>query len=93
MIGNEGKHLNLGISMGYQWTFMVKEVISFSETTLTVYGDTIDEALEKIDILGIAEFMQIDDFKDKLVLKDVLEMEDEIEWDDDDSGEVKAEKE
>jgi len=34
--------------MGYQWTFIVKEVINFSETTFTVYGDTIDEALEKI---------------------------------------------
>lgn len=44
--------------MGYQWTFIVKEVINFSETTLTVYGDTIDEALEKIEFLRIAEFMQ-----------------------------------
>ena len=71
--------------MSYQWTFMVKEVISFSETTLTVYGDIIDEALEKIEFLGIAEFMQIDNFKDNLVLKDVLEMEDEPYFDDDDT--------
>ena len=71
--------------MSYQLTFMVKEVISFSETTLTVYGDTIDEALEKIEFLGIAEFMQIDNFKDNLVLKDVLEMEDEPYFDDDDT--------
>lgn len=66
--------------MGYQWTFIVKEVISFSETTLTVYGDTIDEALEKIEFLGIAEFMEIDNLKDKLKLMDVLEMEDELDF-------------
>ena len=71
--------------MSYQWTFMVKEVISFSETTLTVYGDTIDEALEKIEFLPIAEFMEIDNLRDKLVLKDVLEMEDEPYFDDDDT--------
>ena len=71
--------------MSYQWTFMVKEVISFSETTLTVYGDTIDEALEKIEFLRIAEFMEIDNLRDKLVLKDVLEMEDEPYFDDDDT--------
>lgn len=64
---------------------MVKEVISFSETTLTVYGDTIDEALEKIEFLRIAEFMEIDNLRDKLVLKDVLEMEDEPYFDDDDT--------
>lgn len=61
--------------MGYQWTFIVKEVINFSETTLTVYGDTIDEALEKIEFLRIAEFMEIDNLKNKLKLMDVLEME------------------
>lgn len=71
--------------MSYQWTFMVKEVISFSETTLTVYGDTIDEALDKIEFLRIAEFMEIDNLRDKLVLKDVLEMEDEPYFDDDDT--------
>lgn len=71
--------------MGYQWTFIVKEVISFSETTLTVYGDTIDEALEKIEFLRIAEFMEIENLRDKLVLKDVLEMEDEPYFDDDDT--------
>lgn len=71
--------------MSYQWTFMVKEVISFSETTLTVYGDTIDEALEKIEFLRIAEFMEIDNLRDKLVLKDVREMEDEPYFDDDDA--------
>jgi len=71
--------------MGYQWTFIVKEVINFSETTLTVYGDTIDEALEKIEFLGIAEFMEIENLRDKLVLKDVLEMEDEPYFDDDDT--------
>lgn len=64
---------------------MVKEVISFSETTLTVYGDTIDEALDKIEFLRIAEFMEIDNLRDKLVLKDVLEMEDEPYFDDDDT--------
>lgn len=71
--------------MSYQWTFMVKEVIDFSETTLTVYGDTIDEALEKIEFLRIAEFMQIDNLKEKLILKDVLEMEEEIEFEDEDT--------
>lgn len=65
--------------MGYQWTFIVKEVINFSETTLTVYGDTIDEALEKIEFLGIAEFMEIDNLKNKLKLMDVLEMEEELD--------------
>ncbi len=66
--------------MGYQWTFIVKEVINFSETTLTVYGDTIDVALEKIEFLGIAEFMEIDNLKDKLKLMDVLEMEEELDF-------------
>ena len=66
--------------MGYQWTFIVKEVINFSETTFTVYGDTIDEALEKIEFLGIAEFMEIDNLKDKLKLMDVLEMEEELDF-------------
>ena len=79
--------------MSYQWTFMVKEVISFSETTLTVYGDTIDEALEKIEFLGIAEFMQIDNLKDKLKLMDMLEMEEEIEFEEDDPENISANKE
>ena len=80
--------------MSYQWTFMVKEVISFSETTLTVYGDTIDEALEKIEFLGIAEFMQIDNLKDKLKLMDVLEMEEELDFEiEDDPENISANKE
>lgn len=80
--------------MGYQWTFIVKEVINFSETTFTVYGDTIDEALEKIEFLGIAEFMEIDNLKDKLKLMDVLEMEEELDFEiEDDPENISANKE
>lgn len=80
--------------MGYQWTFVVKEVINFSETTLTVYGDTIDEALEKIEFLGIAEFMEIDNLKNKLKLMDVLEMEEELDSEiEDDPENISANKE
>jgi len=80
--------------MGYQWTFVIKEVINFSETTLTVYGDTKDEALEKIEFLGIAEFMQIDNLKDKLKLMDVLEMEEELDFEiEDDPENISANKE
>jgi hypothetical protein len=80
--------------MGYQWTFIVKEVINFSETTFTVYGDTIDEALEKIEFLRIAEFMEIDNLKDKLKLMDVLEMEDELDLEiEDDPENISANKE
>jgi len=80
--------------MGYQWTFIVKEVINFSETTLTVYGDTIDEALEKIEFLRIAEFMEIDNLKNKLKLMDVLEMEEELDSEiEDDPENISANKE
>ena len=72
---------------------MVKEVIDFSETTLTVYGDSLNEALEKIEILGVGTFMGIDDFKEKLILKDVLEMEEDLEWDEDEIENIEEKKE
>ena len=65
--------------MSYQWTFMVKEVILFSETTITIYGLTIDECYKKIRDLKIPSLRTFADIEEYLILKEVIEFDGEEE--------------
>jgi len=74
--------------MSYQWTFEIKDVVKFSETTITVYGLTIDECYKKIRELRIPYLRKIADIEEYLILKEVIEVSIDVYIEDDDPTET-----
>lgn len=61
--------------MIYQWTFEIKDVVKFSETTIPIYGLTIDECYKKIRDLKIPSLRTFADIEEYLILKEVIEFD------------------
>ena len=65
----------------YQWTFEIKDVVKFSETTITIYGLDIEECYNKIRGLKIPSLRRIADIDEYLILKEVIEIDEDLELD------------
>lgn len=58
----------------YQWTFQVKDVVNFEETTITIYSDTYNEAIKKIKSLKLPQLRSFESIEESIKLTNVYEV-------------------
>lgn len=63
----------------YQWTFEIKDVVKFEETTITVSAKTYKEAVKKIKGLKIPQLDTYTDIEEGMRLQQVYEVDENIE--------------
>jgi len=63
----------------YQWTFEIKDVVSFADTVITIYGLTIEECYKKIKGMKIPNLRTYDNIEEYLVLKEVIEIDEDLD--------------
>lgn len=59
----------------YQWTFEIKDVIQFSEATITVTSGTYEQAIRKIKAMKLPQLKTFDDIDEGIKLTQVYEVE------------------
>ena len=63
----------------YQWTFEIKDVVKFDETTVTVSAQTYKEAVKKIKRLKIPQPDTYTDIEEGMRLQQVYEVDENID--------------
>ena len=63
----------------YQWTFEIKDVVKFDETTVTVSAQTYKEAVKKIKGLKIPQLDTYTDIEEGMRLQQVYEVDENID--------------
>ena len=63
----------------YQWTFEIKDVVRFEETTVTVSAETYKEAVKKIKGLKIPQLDTYTDIEEGMRLQQVYEVDENTE--------------
>lgn len=61
--------------MTFEWTFEINDVVKFSETHITIYSNTYEDAIKKIRDLKLPDLRTYTDIEDRLKLINVHECE------------------
>jgi len=63
----------------FQWTFEIKDVVKFEETSITVTCETYEQAIRKIKGLKLPQIRTFDDIDESLTLTQVYEVESDFD--------------
>ncbi len=58
----------------FQWTFTVKDVVQFEETSITIYAETYEKAIRKVRKLKLPSLRSFDDIEENIKLASVYEI-------------------